>query len=320
MSEGSGAPAAGEAADDAAVEAAGRPEIGDAEIGYAAALAELEDILDELEGEAVDIDRLAERVQRAATLISLCRGRIVAARAGIEAAVAELDRSPGQAAAAPSVPAVDVALTRATVRCGGSERNLPSVFGQARQARGLLLLLRAGDRGRRRPLCARGRRRARRRRARRHGARPRTALAPHPQPARRRRVGRRADRRCDPGEQGRRRDHRGHRRHHDVVERPAAVAEDDACHAAPAHDVGVPGAGAQGPAAARDPRTPSCTAPPATASWPGSCWTRARSRSGVSPRAPNPDAVMQLIPRSGSIVVVGYPGRALVRGATRSQG
>ena len=80
------------------------PEIGDAEIGYAAALAELEDILDELEGEAVDIDRLAERVQRAATLISLCRGRIVAARAGIEAAVAELDRSPGQAARVRSSP------------------------------------------------------------------------------------------------------------------------------------------------------------------------------------------------------------------------
>ena len=102
MSEGSGAPTAGEAA----VEAVGRPEIGDAEIGYAAALAELEDILDELEGEAVDIDRLAERVQRAATLISLCRGRIVAARAGIEAAVAELDRSPGQAAPSSSPPSM----------------------------------------------------------------------------------------------------------------------------------------------------------------------------------------------------------------------
>jgi exodeoxyribonuclease VII small subunit len=62
------------------------------DIGYAAALAELEEILDELEGEAVDVDRLAERVERAAVLIALCRSRIVAARAGIEAAVAELDR------------------------------------------------------------------------------------------------------------------------------------------------------------------------------------------------------------------------------------
>ena len=41
--------------------------IGDADgIGYAEALAELERILDELEGEAVDIDQLAERVRRAA--------------------------------------------------------------------------------------------------------------------------------------------------------------------------------------------------------------------------------------------------------------
>jgi exodeoxyribonuclease VII small subunit len=99
MSEGSGAPPA-------RGKGAGPPETGAAELGYAAALAELEDILDELEGEAVDIDRLAERVQRAATLIALCRGRIVAAREGIEAAVAELDRSPGQSAAPSSPPSM----------------------------------------------------------------------------------------------------------------------------------------------------------------------------------------------------------------------
>jgi exodeoxyribonuclease VII small subunit len=64
------------------------------EPGYAAALAELEEILDELEAEAVDIDRLAERVQRAATLIALCRRRILAAREGIDAAVADLERPP----------------------------------------------------------------------------------------------------------------------------------------------------------------------------------------------------------------------------------
>jgi exodeoxyribonuclease VII small subunit len=67
---------------------------GSDEPGYAAALAELEEILDELEAEAVDIDRLAERVQRAATLIALCRRRIVAAREGIDAAVADLERPP----------------------------------------------------------------------------------------------------------------------------------------------------------------------------------------------------------------------------------
>ena len=61
-------------------------------IGYAEALRELEDILGELEGDAVDIDRLAQQVQRATALITLCRTRIVAARADIEAAVAGLDR------------------------------------------------------------------------------------------------------------------------------------------------------------------------------------------------------------------------------------
>ena len=61
-------------------------------IGYAEALRELEDILGELEGDAVDIDRLAQQVQRATSLITLCRTRIIAARADIEAAVAGLDR------------------------------------------------------------------------------------------------------------------------------------------------------------------------------------------------------------------------------------
>ena len=61
------------------------------EPGYAEALAELEGILRELEGETVDIDHLGERVRRAATLIRLCRSRIDAARMEIEQVVAELD-------------------------------------------------------------------------------------------------------------------------------------------------------------------------------------------------------------------------------------
>jgi exodeoxyribonuclease VII small subunit len=55
-------------------------------------MAELEGILRELEGDAVDVDRLAERVSRAATLIRLCRDRIGTARLQIEQVVAELDR------------------------------------------------------------------------------------------------------------------------------------------------------------------------------------------------------------------------------------
>ena len=54
----------------------------DADIGYGAALAELETILDEIEDDAVDVDVLAARVKRAAVLLRVCRDRIGAARAG----------------------------------------------------------------------------------------------------------------------------------------------------------------------------------------------------------------------------------------------
>jgi exodeoxyribonuclease VII small subunit len=62
-----------------------------AQIGYAEAQRELDAILAELERSDVDVDRLAERVQRAAELIRLCRERIGAARVHIEQVVAELD-------------------------------------------------------------------------------------------------------------------------------------------------------------------------------------------------------------------------------------
>jgi exodeoxyribonuclease VII small subunit len=62
-------------------------------IGYAEALAELEAILAGLEREAVDVDHLAERVQRAATLIRLCRSRLASARLEIETVVADLERA-----------------------------------------------------------------------------------------------------------------------------------------------------------------------------------------------------------------------------------
>lgn len=59
--------------------------------GYADALAELDSILRELESSDVDVDRLAERVARAAALINLCRDRISAARIRIDEVVADLD-------------------------------------------------------------------------------------------------------------------------------------------------------------------------------------------------------------------------------------
>lgn len=60
-------------------------------LGYAAALDELDGILRELESTDVDVDRLAERVARASTLIATCRDRISAARLRIDDVIQELD-------------------------------------------------------------------------------------------------------------------------------------------------------------------------------------------------------------------------------------
>jgi len=59
--------------------------------GYADALDELDTILRELEASDVDVDRLAERVTRAAELIALCREKITTARVQIERVTADLD-------------------------------------------------------------------------------------------------------------------------------------------------------------------------------------------------------------------------------------
>ena len=61
------------------------------EIGYAAALSELESILAEIEDDAVDVDVLATKVKRAAELLRLCRDRITAAKVEVTQIVAELD-------------------------------------------------------------------------------------------------------------------------------------------------------------------------------------------------------------------------------------
>ena len=61
------------------------------ELQYATAVAELDAILNELEDEALDVDILATRVERASTLIRFCRGRITSARTQVEQIVADLD-------------------------------------------------------------------------------------------------------------------------------------------------------------------------------------------------------------------------------------
>ncbi|MEJ5256101.1 MAG: exodeoxyribonuclease VII small subunit [Acidimicrobiales bacterium] len=60
-----------------------RDELGES-LTYAAAVAELEAILSELEGDDVDVDRLADQVRRAAALVRFCRSRILEARVEIE--------------------------------------------------------------------------------------------------------------------------------------------------------------------------------------------------------------------------------------------
>jgi exodeoxyribonuclease VII small subunit len=66
-------------------------DMGASDMGYADAMAELESILDDLEDDDLDVDVLASRVERASTLITLCRDRIGAARVQVEKVVASLD-------------------------------------------------------------------------------------------------------------------------------------------------------------------------------------------------------------------------------------
>jgi exodeoxyribonuclease VII small subunit len=63
----------------------------ESELGYSSAVAELDDILLELEDETLDVDLLAERVERASLLIRFCRTRITSARTQVEQIVADLE-------------------------------------------------------------------------------------------------------------------------------------------------------------------------------------------------------------------------------------
>ncbi len=58
-------------------------------VSYAAAEAELEDILTALEDEAVDVDQLSTHVQRAKALITWCRAQVAAAEITITELLAD---------------------------------------------------------------------------------------------------------------------------------------------------------------------------------------------------------------------------------------
>ena len=63
--------------------------------GYAAAMAELESILTQLEDDRLDIDHLADHVARAAFLVGLCRERLDTAKLRVTEIVADLDEAAG---------------------------------------------------------------------------------------------------------------------------------------------------------------------------------------------------------------------------------
>jgi exodeoxyribonuclease VII small subunit len=59
-------------------------------ITYGEAYAELESILQQIEGSDLDVDNLAARVKRAAELIKICKGKLRDTEAEIENVIEEM--------------------------------------------------------------------------------------------------------------------------------------------------------------------------------------------------------------------------------------
>ena len=66
---------------------------------YAAAEAELEEILTALEGEGVDVDQLSDHVQRARQLITWCRAQVASAEIAVTELLADTPPAGGAQAA-----------------------------------------------------------------------------------------------------------------------------------------------------------------------------------------------------------------------------
>lgn len=60
-------------------------------LSFREAMDELEGILERIEGEEIDIDRLAEELRRAAQLLDLCRGKIRKAEVEVTQIVQNLE-------------------------------------------------------------------------------------------------------------------------------------------------------------------------------------------------------------------------------------
>lgn len=63
------------------------------EPGFTAAMRELEAILLRIEGDELDIDRLAEELRRATALLELCRGKIRRAELEVTEIVQKLEQT-----------------------------------------------------------------------------------------------------------------------------------------------------------------------------------------------------------------------------------
>ncbi|HEX6902791.1 MAG TPA: exodeoxyribonuclease VII small subunit [Thermoanaerobaculia bacterium] len=61
-------------------------------LSFRAAMDELEGILERIEGEEIDIDRLAAELRRAAQLLDLCRGKIRKAEVEVTQIVQSLEQ------------------------------------------------------------------------------------------------------------------------------------------------------------------------------------------------------------------------------------
>lgn len=65
-------------------------------LSFREAMEELEGILERIEGEEIDIDRLAEELRRAAQLLDLCRGKIRKAEVEVTQIVQSLEEGGGE--------------------------------------------------------------------------------------------------------------------------------------------------------------------------------------------------------------------------------
>jgi len=74
----------------------GEPPASTPALTFREAMDELEGILERIEGEEIDVDRLAEELRRAAALLDLCRGKIRRAEVEVTQIVQSLEGPEGE--------------------------------------------------------------------------------------------------------------------------------------------------------------------------------------------------------------------------------